>query len=240
MEIQNDFTKFTNFDFKEKWTDVKPFLQDPDIIKAIERGIVGYLHNWKRSELKINKYRDLSHYQKCQKKQKHKYPAMYSSGDSFAMHCDELEEKLEEDGLDIDALFFKKYSEYGTIIDHEQYESNELFQDRYIKFREELLDPLVDELLVNDYKTHALYGSCFWYNLTFGLTLARKLYPEYNWECVSSSKHLTVVCFEQKMILDILYYGENKQGCGAVDALNDAYVDNDGLPIMEELCQYLF
>ena len=40
-----DFTKFTNFNFKENWSDVKLFLQDTEGKKASERGIIGYLHN---------------------------------------------------------------------------------------------------------------------------------------------------------------------------------------------------
>lgn len=141
FNIQNkDFSKFTNFDFKLKWADLKPYLQDPDVIKAIERGIVGYLHDYKSTKLKINKYRNLSHYLKCKKKQKFKYPASYSSKDCFAMHCSEIEETLEADGLDIDALFVKKYPEFGTVIDHD-YENNQVFLDRYIKFRDELSQP---------------------------------------------------------------------------------------------------
>ena len=72
--------------------------------------------------------------------------------------------------------FIKKHPEHAIIIDHEQYECNELYEDLYNQFREELFEPLVDDILSDDYKTHALYGPCFWYNLTFGLTLARKLY----------------------------------------------------------------
>lgn len=238
---------FTNF--KDYWADVKPFLSDPDVIKASERGIVGYLHDWKRSKLKVNKYISLEHYLKCQKKSKYKWPANYSSGDGFAMYCDELEEQIiKKNGLDTDELFIKKYPEYktidhpnyGIVIDHEEYECDQEFQDRSFKFREKVLQPYLDELLENDYQTYALYGSCFWYNLTFGLTLARKLFPAYNWECISSLKHLTVVCFKQKFIFDILYFDKNKEGHGSVGALSDAYADNDGLPIMHELCQYLF
>ena len=39
---------------------------------------------------------------------------MYSSGDSFHMYCSELEDQIEENGVDIDALFVKNYPEYGT------------------------------------------------------------------------------------------------------------------------------
>jgi hypothetical protein len=67
-QSKTEFTNFKNFNFKENWSDAKPFLTDPDVIKASEQGIVGYLHNFKRSELKVNKYRDLDHYLKCQKK----------------------------------------------------------------------------------------------------------------------------------------------------------------------------
>lgn len=161
------------------------------------------------------------------------------------MYSDELEEEIiVKNGMDLMTMCIEKHPEYDGIYNTGEYEEyigdddNNIDQVFY-EFRNGILEPLVDELLVNNYKTHALYGSCFWYNLTFGLTLARKLYPDYNWECISSSKHRTVVCFEQKMVFDILYFDENKPGCGAVDALSNAYVDNDN-DIQETLCQYLF
>ena len=83
-----------------------------------------------------------------------------------------------------------------------------------------------------------MYGGCFWYNLTFGYTLAKLVYSNYNWEIACSSKHLTVVCHEHKLIFDILYFDENKPGFGAIDALNDAFI-NDEINYKDITCQYI-
>ena len=85
----------------------------------------------------------------------------------------------------------------------------------------------------DDYKTYALYGGCFWYNITFGYTLAKRVYPDYKFEIAYSSKHLTVVCHEHKLVFD-----EEKPGNGAFDALNDAFID-DEMNYKEIACQYM-
>ena len=51
------------------------------------------------------------------------------------------------------------------------------------------------------------------------------MYPELN-KNVSSSKHITIVCFEQQIVLDILCFDENKQDSTTVDTLNDSYLNN--------------
>ena len=89
------------------------------------------------------------------------------------------------------------------------------------------MEPYLDDKLKDDYKTYCLYGGCFWYNLTFGYTLAKLVYPKYKWEIASSSKHLTVVCHKHKLIFDILHYTEDKPNFGALQALNDAFLDNE-------------
>ena len=75
----------------------------------------------------------------------------------------------------------------------------------YIEFKDKLIQPYLDDELKDDYKTYCFYGGCFWYNLTFCYTLAKLVYPNYKFEIACSSKHLTVVCHEHKLVFNILY-----------------------------------
>ena len=121
-------------------------------------------------------------------------------------------------------LFLSKYPQYiGK--DDIDLELDDDYTQLYFEFRDELLEPFLDDKLKYDYKTYCLYGACYWYNLTFGYTLAKLVYPEYRWEIACSSKHLTVVCHEHQIIFDNLHYDEDIPDFGVVKALNDAYED---------------
>ena len=237
--VKFNFENYKNFDFKKNWISlVKPHLTNERLIKSIERGIIGYIHNkmpWPDSELY-----EIETFEEYFKTEKAKYVAQYSSYDSFTTCIDELEEQIiEEFNLDIDALFLIKHPQYNGL-DCEELEE-EVYDDYfqlYIDFREELLKPYLNDKLKDDYKTYCLYGGCFWYNLTFGYTLAKLVYPNYKWEIACSSKHLTVVCHNHKLIFDILYYDIDKYNFGAVDALNDAFLD-DEMDYKDITCQYI-
>ena len=167
-----------------------------------------------------------------------KYVAYYLSNDSFIIYLDELEKQTIVDyNLDIDELFLLKHPEYYDM-DIEELQIDEDYQQLYIEFRDELLEPYLDKKLKDDYKKYCLYGGCFWYNLTFGYTLAKLVYPDYKWEIACLSIHLTVLCHEQKLVFDISYFDEDKPNFGAVDALTDAFIDNE-MDYKEITCQYI-
>ena len=237
--INYDFTKYKNFDFKNKWRDeIKPHLNNDKVIKSIERGILGYIHNKKPLDDNIL-FEITSFDEYFGTAQRHKYVADYLSNDSFVIYTDELKEQvIQENNLNIDELFLIKYPQYNGKDDEELEDDDDYFQLSY-DFREEILEPYLDEILKDDYKTYCLYGGCFFYNLTFGYTLAKLVYPNYKWEIASSSKHLTVVCHEHKLIFDILHYDEDTPDFGALRALNDAFCDNE-IDFRDIICQYIF
>jgi len=238
MELVNfDFKDYKNFDFKKNWISlVKPHLTNKKLIKSIERGIIGYIHN--KKSIDDNELYEIQSFDEYIGTRKAKYVAEYSSYDSFITYLDELEEEIiDENDLDIDELFLKKYPQYEGI-DCEELEDDDDYSQLHIDFKNELLEPYLNDKLKDNYKTYCLYGSCFWYNLTFGYTLANLIYPNYKWEIAASSKHLTVVCHENKLIFDILYYDIDKHDFGAIDALNDAFID-DKMDYKDITCQYI-
>ena len=94
---------YTNFDFKNNWNLIKPYLNNKKVIKSIERAIIGYTHNktpWPDSELyEIKIFYDYFEV-------KNKYVANYSSDDCFITYLEELEEEMiDEYNLDIEHLF---------------------------------------------------------------------------------------------------------------------------------------
>ena len=237
--LKFNFKNYKNFDFKNNWVNlVQPHLTNEKLIKSIERGIIGYFHN--KTPFDDNELYEIETFEEYFKTEKNKYVANYASNDSFMTYLDELEEEvIDENDIDINKLFIIKHPQYEGV-DYEELEEDaydDYFQ-LHIDFKDELLEPYLDDKLKDDYKTYCLYGGCFFYNLTFGYTLAKLVYPEYKWEIAASSKHLTVISHENKLIFDILYYDIDKHNFGAVDALNDAFID-DKMDYKDITCQYI-
>jgi len=235
--VKFNFENYKNFDFKKNWKSlVKPNLTNERLIRSIERGIIGYIHD--KTPFDDNELYEIECFEEYFGTKKAKYVANYVSNDSFITYLDELEEEVIDDNdLDIYELFIKKYPQYEGV-DDEELEMDDDYSQLYYEFKDELIEPYLDDKLKDDYKTYCLYGGCFFYNLTFGYTLAKLVYPEYKWEIAASSKHLTVVSHENKLIFDILYYDTDKLDFGAVDALNDAFID-DKMDHKDITCQYI-
>ena len=104
--INYNFEKYKNYDFKTNWRDkIIPHLNNDEIIKSIERGIIGYKDN--KMQFGDEYLYELTSFDEYfMGAEKNKYVAEYSSGDSFIMYKDELEEQIiDEENLDIDELF---------------------------------------------------------------------------------------------------------------------------------------
>ena len=235
--MEFNFENYKNFDFKKNWKSlVKSHLTNERLIRSIERGIIGYIHD--KTSFDDNELYEIECFEEYIGTKKAKYVAQYSSYDGFMTYLDELEEEvINEFNLDIDELFIIKHPQYEGV-DYEELEMDDDYSQLYYEFKDELIEPYLDDKLKDDYKTYCLYGACFFYNLTFGYTLAKLVYPEYKWEIAASSKHLTVVSHENKLIFDILYYDIDKLDFGAVDALNDAFID-DKMDHKDITCQYI-
>ena len=227
MEPKFNFETYKNYDFKTNWVDkIMPHLNNDEVIKSIERGIIGYKDNkMQRGDEYL--YALISFDEYFMGAGKKKYVAEYSSYDSFVMYCDELEEQIiDDENLDIDGMFLLKFPQFIGMDDLDL-ELDDDYTELYSEFRNELLEPYLDDKLKYDYKTYCLYGACYWFNLTFGYELAKLVYPNYKWEIACSSKHLTVVCHEHQIIFDILHYDQDTPDFGAIKALNDAYKDSE-------------
>jgi hypothetical protein len=110
---------------------------------------------------------------------------------------------------------------YGKYDDTEEME--------YIKqLKNSLVLPSHHKAYLNDwrsrnYKTYCLYGSCFWWNKTFGLTLAQLVMPNENWIIIENDLHLTIANENRTCIFDILLYDEDdKLSFGGKKALDFA------------------
>ena len=155
-----NFENYKNFDFKNNWKElIKPHLTNEKVIKSIERGVIGYAHN--KTPWDDNELYEIGTFNEYFGTEKAKYVANCASNDSFITYIDELEEQIiEENNLNIDELFLLKYPQYEGL-DDELLEDDDDYLQLFIEFREELLEPYLDEKLKDDYKPYCLYGGCF-------------------------------------------------------------------------------
>jgi hypothetical protein len=77
----------------------------------------------------------------------------------------------------------------------------------------ELYDKIVELLGYNYQKNqdhlafYVPFGGCHIYNPKISFILARKIYPEFKWKVIRGEHHTTVICEEQDMVFDIIYFG---------------------------------
>ena len=73
----------------------------------------------------------------------------------------ELEEQIIiEFNLDVEHLFLLKHPEYYNV-DIEELEIDDEYIQLYYEFKDELIQPYLDEKLKDNYKTYCLYGVLF-------------------------------------------------------------------------------
>lgn len=53
------------------------------------------------------------------------------------------------------------------------------------------------------------FGYCHWWNPVFGLWLAKKVFPTWEWEVLEGKLHSTVYCRKKHMVFDIIAWGYN-------------------------------
>ena len=103
--VKFKFKNYKNFDFQNNWKKlIKPHLTNDNVIKSIERGIIGYTHN--KTPFNDNDLYAIESFNEYFGGEMAKYVASYSSYDSIITCSDELEEQIiEENNLDIYELF---------------------------------------------------------------------------------------------------------------------------------------
>ena len=80
--VKFNFNEYKKINFRDNWDLIKPHLSNDNVIKSIERGIIGYIHNRKDvpDDILYN-IESLNDYLKKYKSYTHQYKASYSSCD---------------------------------------------------------------------------------------------------------------------------------------------------------------
>jgi len=198
-----------NYDFKSNWNNIiLPLLSLPKVKKSIKKGITSYINDG-------NYYKDITY-------NPYECPAFYQRGDGWDVYIDDFEEKLTEKFLE--SGFLKKdenepaTNDNGEIDDY--FDSSEY--NKYLNYKNEILKPFIKHHEKTSLRAYQMFGACHWWNPTFGLTLAKLIYPNENWIIKSSDCHTTIVNKSETLVFDILYFDENDETKGGKKAIIDA------------------
>jgi hypothetical protein len=198
-----------NYDFKSNWNNIiLPLLSLPKVKKSIKKGITSYINDG-------NYYKDITY-------NPYECPVFYQRGDGWDVYIDDFEEKLTEKFLE--SGFLKKdenepaTNDNGEIDDY--FDSSEY--NKYLNYKNEILKPFIKHHEKTSLRAYQMFGACHWWNPTFGLTLAKLIYPNENWIIKSSDYHTTIVNKSETLVFDILYFDENDETKGGKKAIIDA------------------
>jgi hypothetical protein len=86
---------------------------------------------------------------------------------------------------------------------------DDVLLSQQMKMEEKIMDRLGWSYRTNpDHLFHYVpFGTCHWWNPMVSLYLARKVCPKKQWVIAKGPKHTTIVCLEEKLVFDILYWG---------------------------------
>ena len=196
-----------NYDFKTNWDSIiLPLLVHPKVKKSIKKGVVKYFETG-------NCNSDITY-------RPDNCPAYYSCGDGWSNYMSEFEEKLTEKLLETGYL--KK--DENEPLDEDEYEdyfnSNEYH--KYLEYKEEMLKPFIKHHEKTSLRAYQMFGACHWWNPTFGITLAKLIYPNEDWKVISGEYHTTVTNKNETLVFDILYFDENDETKGGKLAIEDS------------------
>lgn len=191
-----------NYNFKENWYDiVLPLLQHPSIKKNIKKGITNFIKDcnsyYKEYDSKI-----------C--------PAQYSSNDSWITYIEDFEEQLTTKL--IETGFLNQSPIFADDIDMD--ECPEYLE--YEKYKENILEPFIKHHQKTALRAYQIFGACHWWNPTFGLALAKLIYPNEKWTVKIGYYHTTVINNSKTLVFDILYFDENDDTKGGKKAIEEA------------------
>ena len=196
-----------NYDFKANWNDViLPLLSLPKVKKSIKTGIISYINDG-------NCFKDtIYNHDKC--------PASYQRGDGWAVYVLEYEEKLIEKLLET-GILKKDENEPSDNDEMDEYYCSENF-DLHENYKNEIIKPFIKHHEKTSLRAYQMFGACHWWNPTFGLTLAKIIYPNEKWIVKRGIYHTTLVNKNESLVFDILYFDENDETKGGKIAISDA------------------
>jgi len=198
-----------NYDFKENWNDViLPLLSLPKVKKSIKKGIISYIKDG-------NCFQDrIYNPDKC--------PAFYGRGDAWVVYIDDYEEKLTEKFLETGML----KEDENKPLTNDNGEIDDYFDtpnyDKYLHYKNEIIKPFITHHEKTSLRSYQIFGACHWWNPTFGLTLAKIIYPNEKWSVKSGEYHTTIVNKNETLVFDILYFDENDETKGGNKAISDS------------------
>jgi len=203
-----------NYDFKANWNDViLPLLSLPKVKQSVKKGIISYINDG-------NCFEDtIYNPDKC--------PAFYERGDGWAVYIDEYEEKLTEKLLETG--FLKK--DENEPLTNNNGEIDDYFDtqnyDKYLNYKNDIIRPFIKHHEKTSLRGYQMFGACHWWNPTFGLTLAKIIYPNEKWIVKKGFHHTTIVNKNETLVFDILYFDENDTTKGGNLAISDAEKKED-------------
>lgn len=193
-----------NYDFKANWNDIiLPLLSLPNVKKSIKKGITNYINDG-------NCYKDTIY--DC-----NKCPASYGRGDGWIVYMDEFEESLTAKLI---ASGFLKQNETISLDDEDEFDDD--FDEEYINYKNEIIKPFITHHEKTSLRAYQMFGACHWWNPTFGLTLAKIIYPNEKWKVKKGVYHTTIVNSDESLVFDILYFDENDTTKGGSLAICDS------------------
>ena len=224
----DQFVYPVNYDFSNNWDIIKPFLDHPDILKAIRIGVTSYISNFPLSN---DKYK------------KNTCPARYSSRDGYEMlmmrwrknKMEELEtsgQLLEEYVKSLDERnksheFENNYEDYSPVEQKRLYHKLDQLDIKIAKLESKIMKPYFEwNTIKYNIESYCLYGSCFSWAPTFELTLAKLVCPDDQWEVMSGKYHATVINKSKSQVFDLLYW--------ACDGRLEHHIFNDDIKEPDE------
>jgi hypothetical protein len=167
---------FTKFDFKKEWHLVEPHLDDPEVLESLDEGMHRFSQYYKWNHLPLwNRKNGIG-------------PWQYSRSDIHATYIDEM--TYEDPDVDrLEMKYIHILEKMGLNIDElEMHPIEFLFEQDIPKFRK-VADSYhkeygeIEEKYLpkeNTYKWYQCFHACF-FLAEWQETLARKVYPQYNW-----------------------------------------------------------
>lgn len=198
-----------NYDFKANWDIIiMPLLTNPKIKKSIKKGIISYIDDG-------NCYQNTIY-------DSNKSPAFYERGDGWSEYIDNYREKLEEKLIETGYLKKDKNepltNENDELDDYIETENYNIYEN----YKEQLMKPFIEYHEKTCIRAYQIFGACHWWNPTFGLTLAKIIYPNEKWTIKKGFYHTTIINKTETLVFDILYFDENDETRGGNFAISEA------------------
>lgn len=193
-------SKPMNYDFKANWYDIiLPLLQTIEMQNAILDGILAFIDS-DNTQVEYNE---------------NNVPADYGIDDYWCELYTDHEEYICDKLIETGTLYPMNYMDYNSNNDDEN-------EDKYFRYRSRILQPYMDHFQKTSFDAYRMMGACHWWNPTFGLTLAKIVYPTEKWEIIHSELHTTVINSDGTLVFDILFYTECDETFGGKCAVEQA------------------